>query len=110
MKKLLSLVLALCLCAALTVPAMAENRGAYVLMNIPYADFYAAEADVAVDAVTSATLMKPRAGALAGGSYHVDPRVATSPASSTRSMWRMSRCLRASAASRSPTKAAWRSP
>ena len=73
MKKLLSILLALCLCAALMVPAMAEDKGAYVLMNIPYADFYAAESDVAVDAVTSATLMKPRAGALVGGSYHVDP-------------------------------------
>lgn len=73
MKKLLSMLLALCLCAALMVPAMAEDKGAYVLMNIPYAEFYAAESDVAVDAVTSATLMKPRAGALAGGSYHVDP-------------------------------------
>ncbi|MBR1560733.1 MAG: hypothetical protein IJ646_10890 [Clostridia bacterium] len=73
MKKLLSALLALCLCAALLVPAMAEEKGAYVLMNIPYADFYAAESDVPVDAVTSATLMKPRAGALAGGSYHVDP-------------------------------------
>ena len=74
MKKLLSLLLALCLCAALMVPATAEDKGAYVLMNIPYADFYAAESDVAVDAVTSSTLMKPRAGALAGGSYHVDPK------------------------------------
>ncbi|MDO4866662.1 MAG: hypothetical protein Q4C10_08885 [Clostridia bacterium] len=73
MKKLLSLLLALCLCAALMVPAMAEAEGAYVLMNIPYVDFYAAESDVAVDAVASATLMKPRAGALVGGSYHVDP-------------------------------------
>ncbi len=73
MKKLLSMLLALCLCAALMVPAMAEDKGAYVLMNIPYADFYAAESDVKVDAVTSATLMKPRAGALAGGSYHEDP-------------------------------------
>ena len=73
MKKLMSLLLALCLCAALMVPATAEDKGAYVLMNIPYADFYAAESDVAVDAVTSSTLMKPRAGALAGGSYHVDP-------------------------------------
>ena len=74
MKKLLSLLLALCLCVALLVPAMAEDKGAYVLMNIPYADFYAAESDVKVDAVTSSTLMKPRAGALAGGSYHVDPK------------------------------------
>ena len=73
MKKLLSMLLALCLCAAMMIPAMAEDKGAYVLMNIPYADFYAAESDVAVDAVTSSTLMKSRAGALAGGSYHVDP-------------------------------------
>ena len=73
MKKLLSLLLALCLCAALMVPAMAESEGVYVLMNIPYADFYAAESDVKVDAVTSSTLMKPRADALVGGSYHVDP-------------------------------------
>ena len=73
MKKLLSMLLALCLSAALMVPAMAEDKGAYVMMNIPYADFYAAESDVAVDAMTSATLMKPRAGALVGGSYHVDP-------------------------------------
>ena len=73
MKRLLSVLLALCLFAAM-VPAMAEGEGAYVLMNIPYADFYAAEADVIpVDAVSSSTLMKPRAGALAGGSYHVDP-------------------------------------
>ena len=67
------MLLALCLSAALMVPAMAEDKGAYVMMNIPYADFYAAECDVAVDAVTSATLMKPRAGALVDGSYHVDP-------------------------------------
>ena len=45
----------------------------YVLMNIPYADFYKAElgeTDAAVDAVTSSTLNKPRTGTLAGGSYH----------------------------------------
>ena len=48
---------------------------AYVLMNIPYAKFYEAEIGQAnaVDAVTSSTLSKPRAGNLAGGSYHVDP-------------------------------------
>ena len=48
----------------------------YALMNIPYAEFYAAELgenDAAVDAVTSATKNKPRTGTLAGGSYHVDP-------------------------------------
>lgn len=46
----------------------------YVLMNIPYADFYAAELqnDVAVDGVTSATLNKTRTPRLVGGSYHVN--------------------------------------
>ena len=46
-----------------------------MLMNIPYADFYAAEVTDAsgLDAVASATLMKPQAGSLAGGSYHTDP-------------------------------------
>ena len=44
----------------------------YVLMNIPYADFYAAELNntVAVDAVSSATKAKTRTGSLVGGSYH----------------------------------------
>lgn len=48
----------------------------YVLMNIPYNEFYKAELSEnapAVDAVTSATLNKTRNGSLAGGSYHVDP-------------------------------------
>ncbi len=46
----------------------------YVLMNIPYDEFYAADVnnDVAVDAFTSATKTKVRTGSLAGGSYHVD--------------------------------------
>ncbi|MDO4329318.1 MAG: DUF1533 domain-containing protein [Lachnospiraceae bacterium] len=46
----------------------------YVLMNIPYADFYQAEVNnnVEVDAVTSATKSKPRTGTLVGGSYHVN--------------------------------------
>ena len=55
--------------------SLAVSCPAYVLMNIPYAKFYEAEigqAD-AVDAVSSSTLSKPRAGTLAGGSYHVDP-------------------------------------
>ena len=54
----------------------AEEGYSYVLMNIPYADFYAAELEegsAAVDAVSSSTLNKPRTGTLAGGSYHVDP-------------------------------------
>ncbi|MBQ9438490.1 MAG: hypothetical protein IJU50_09160, partial [Lachnospiraceae bacterium] len=47
----------------------------YVLMNIPYGDFYKAELggnDAVVDAVSSATKNKPRTGTLAGGSYHVN--------------------------------------
>lgn len=47
----------------------------YVLMNIPYADFYASEVknSVPVDAVASATLNKTRSGSLVAGSYHTDP-------------------------------------
>ena len=46
----------------------------YVLMNIPYADFYAAELNnsVAVDTISSATLNKTRTSGLVGGSYHVN--------------------------------------
>ena len=44
----------------------------YVLMNIPYDKFYEGEGISGVDAVTSATLNKPRTGSLAGGSYHVN--------------------------------------
>ena len=49
-------------------------RSGYVLMNIPYAEFYAAEKDAngtaaQVDAVSSATLQKTRS-TLAAGSYH----------------------------------------
>jgi hypothetical protein len=55
----------------------AEDNAAveYVLMNIPYADFYKADLnnDVLVDAFSSATLNKTRTMSLAGGSYHVDP-------------------------------------
>ena len=48
----------------------------YVLMNIPYDEFYKAELNenaAAVDAVSSATKNKTRNGSLAGGSYHVNP-------------------------------------
>ena len=72
--KLLPLLLAaLMLIGLLPVSASAADSGIYVLMNIPYAEFYAAElgaGDAAVDAVTSSTLNKPRTGTLAGGSYH----------------------------------------
>ncbi len=46
----------------------------YVLMNVPYAKFYAADLnnDVEVDVFTSATKNKSRTGTLAGGSYHED--------------------------------------
>ena len=50
------------------------TTGTYVLMNIPYDQFYAADVNnsVKVDAFTSATKNKVRTGSLAGGSYHVD--------------------------------------
>ena len=69
---------------AVSVPAFAaqdvepveeENciSSTYVVMNIPYAQFYnAAGVDSEVDAVTSATKSKTRAGNLALGSYHVN--------------------------------------
>ena len=49
------------------------TTGIYVLMNIPYDQFYAADVNnsVKVDAFTSATKNKVRTGSLAGGSYHV---------------------------------------
>lgn len=55
--------------------APVPSGSAYVLMNIPYADFYAAEKEGAdtvaeVDAISSATKSKPL-GTLAAGSYHV---------------------------------------
>jgi len=57
----------------------AVKSGQFVLMNIPYDDFYKAEInnDVQVDAFTSATLNKTRTGGntsdgLAAGSYHVN--------------------------------------
>lgn len=57
----------------------AVESGQFVLMNIPYDDFYKAEIinDVQVDAFTSATLNKTRTGGnthdgLAAGSYHVN--------------------------------------
>lgn len=59
------------------VKADETNKGqdVYVLMNIPYADFYKAELNkkntVKVDAITSATKTKTRS-TLANGSYHAD--------------------------------------
>lgn len=54
---------------------LAIAKAGYVLMNIPYGEFYRAEVaenTPAVDAVTSATKTKPRTGSLAGGSYHAN--------------------------------------
>lgn len=52
----------------------AQDEATYVLMNIPYDDFYKAEIknDVKVDGFTSATKTKTRTGTLSGGSYHAD--------------------------------------
>ena len=75
MKKLLSMFLMLCLCLQAAVLGFAEEpEDGYVLMNIPYADFYAAEgvSVTEIDAVTSATLAKSRVEAQVGGSYHVN--------------------------------------
>ena len=55
-----------------TAEEKTEAESGYVLMNIPYDAFYAEESDNEVDAVSSATLNKPRTGTLAGGSYHVN--------------------------------------
>ncbi|OLA04396.1 MAG: hypothetical protein BHV90_07915 [Clostridiales bacterium 42_27] len=71
------------LVCAVAVPAFAAEEveqengltSSYVQMNIPYADFYKATGvDNAseIDAVTSATKNKTRAGNLAAGSYHVN--------------------------------------
>lgn len=52
-----------------------NSQYTYVLMNIPYGEFYKAELGenaAPVDAVTSATKNKTRNGSLAGGSYHVN--------------------------------------
>ena len=44
MKKMLSMLLLICLCAVVALTGLAEeNENIYVLMNIPYADFYAHE-------------------------------------------------------------------
>lgn len=77
-----ALAAAMLMCAV-AVPAFAAEKveqencltSSYVQMNVPYADFYkAAGVDNAseIDAVTSATKNKTRAGNLAAGSYHVN--------------------------------------
>ncbi len=52
-----------------------SQQYAYMLVNIPYDKFYAAETGsntIPVDAMTSATKAKTMTGSLAGGSYHVN--------------------------------------
>lgn len=51
-----------------------EENATYLLMNIPYSEFYQADLnnDVQVDVYSSATKSKTRASNLAGGSYHTD--------------------------------------
>ena len=51
-----------------------ESTGTYVVMNIPYGDFFAAEFEGGenVDAVTSATMNKPANENLTGGTYHLE--------------------------------------
>lgn len=89
-KKIFSLVCALAMVLSLTpISAKASETSngtntsddVYVLMNVPYSEFYEAETvtddeattnNVKVDAFTSATKAKTRTGTLAGGSYHVD--------------------------------------
>ena len=64
--------------ASISVPFTVKFSTVYVLMNIPYADFYDSEIngnDEDVDAVSSATHAKPRTGSLVGGSYHVNSEV-----------------------------------
>ncbi|MBQ9458527.1 MAG: S-layer homology domain-containing protein [Oscillospiraceae bacterium] len=72
-KSLAAMLLSLVLLIGVLPAAANAADGAYVLMNIPYAEFYRAElgsAD-AVDAVSAATPMKRSNGNLAKGSYHV---------------------------------------
>ena len=59
---------------ALTGEEKAVSDGTYILMNIPYSEFYQAELnnDTPVDVFTSATKSKVRSGMLSGGSYHAD--------------------------------------
>lgn len=57
--------------AALVKKTPDVQKEVYVLMNIPYADFYKAEGVTGADTVSSATKQKTRAS-LAAGSYHVN--------------------------------------
>lgn len=63
--------------AAVVASAANDNepdKEQYLLMNIPYSEFYKADLnnDVQVDVYTSATKSKTKAGNLVSGSYHTD--------------------------------------
>lgn len=62
--------------AGKTAEVVDTSEPAYVLMNIPYAAFYAAEGDQAadIDAITSATKSKTMNANLAANSYHVSDK------------------------------------
>lgn len=80
-RSIMALVMAAVMVAAF-MPALAihsfaddaakQTKEAYLLVNIPYSEFYAGEVGNGVDAVTSATKTKKRAYNLAAGSYHAD--------------------------------------
>lgn len=73
MKKTVVLLFAALMCLASVVSA---DEAVYVLMNIPYADFYGAEN--AVDVITSATLKgKARNTNVIGASYHQSEEAVT---------------------------------
>ena len=70
MKRILSLLLTAAMALSLLpAAALAADSGAYVLMNIPYGEFFAGEGVSGVDAVSSATV-KTYNQTMAGGSYH----------------------------------------
>lgn len=85
-RKLLGTTLAFALAISVTACGAPEEAGnttaaeestskdySYVLMNVPYSDFFASEYEggEAVEAVSSATLQKAAVSDLTGGSYHL---------------------------------------
>jgi hypothetical protein len=67
-------VFSTCIFGTQPVTVKAEDKEVYVLMNIPYDEFYEEEINnsVEVDAMSSATKSKTRTLRLSNGSYHVD--------------------------------------
>ena len=74
MKKLIALLLVLCLLPCLAASAEEGEDGVYALMTIPYDLFYAAEVTGGqYDSVSSATMVKPLQPEFVGGSFHFMP-------------------------------------